>query len=191
MSKANANTAAEANNTASAINLNILKTGNCPSLSGKSTLVYHMGKDSDGGIQLRLVSNSGSGFFSNEWVPLQMIQQACQLESANGITSYSLHRIFKGKSLNNGGFLLAVLLQEKLVTPMVGKARRYQLGDLANFNATMQLLVAVRSQDAKGEREVNDAASDINADVTPVPAKKSAKKPAAELATAEFAVATA
>jgi len=179
MSKAKLNTATKSDHTAAGININLLKTGNCHSLSGKSTLVYHIGKDRDGGLYLRVFSNSGSGYFSDEWVPLQMIQQACQLEAANGITSYALHRIFRGKSLNNGGFLLAVLLQEKLVTPMTDKARRYQLGDLAHFTATMQLLVAV-----DGGGEINDPVSDNDAEVTPAPAKKSARKVSAELAEA-------
>ena len=53
--------------------LRILKTGNCPSLSGKSKLTYHIGCTSEFEIQFRVFSNTGSGFFSNEWVSLNSI----------------------------------------------------------------------------------------------------------------------
>lgn len=56
--------------------IRILKVANCPSLSGKSTLTYHIGCNGQSDIQFRIVNNTGGGFFSKEWVPLNTIFQA-------------------------------------------------------------------------------------------------------------------
>jgi hypothetical protein len=121
--------------------LRILKTGKCKSLSGKSDLTYHIGHDENSEIMFRVSDNSGSGYFSNEWVSMERIGKA--LAGSNGITSFMLHSIFSGKSFNNGGFLLAVLKQEGLVVKSKEKERPrcYQLGDPSRFMAEVQKLV--------------------------------------------------
>lgn len=48
--------------------IRIIKASTCPSLSGKSTLTYHIGCNSESDIQFRVVDNTGGGFFSKEWV---------------------------------------------------------------------------------------------------------------------------
>ncbi len=48
-----------------------LKRGTCPTLTDKSDLGYEIGVDSRGEVQLRVVENSGSGSFSDDWVALQ------------------------------------------------------------------------------------------------------------------------
>ena len=39
--------------------IRILKTGTCPSLSGKSKLTYELGCDDRAGLQLRIAKNTG------------------------------------------------------------------------------------------------------------------------------------
>ncbi len=88
----------------------ILKTGTCPSVSGKSTLTYHIGTAG----QIRIHENSGAGRFSNEWLALKAIEQAV---GKTPFTSTKLKELFNGKSINTSAFMLAVLLSEGLAKP--------------------------------------------------------------------------
>ena len=55
--------------------IRVLKIASCPSLSGRSSLTYHLGISPDSDIKLRVFANSGGGFFSREWISLKAIQQ--------------------------------------------------------------------------------------------------------------------
>ncbi len=119
--------------------LRILKIGTCPSLSEASTLTYHVGCDDKSDIYFRVFDNSSSGYFNKEWVSMESIGKA--LGASTAITSFSLHHIYKGKSLNNGGFLLAALKNEGLVlAPVDEKVRSYQMGNPEKFLAATDLL---------------------------------------------------
>ena len=50
--------------------MRVLSTGTCDTLSGSSKLTYHIGSMPDGEIYLRVHSNTGGGFFSQEWISL-------------------------------------------------------------------------------------------------------------------------
>ena len=91
----------------------IIKTGTCKSSSGQSTLTYNIGKDQSG-IHFRIYGNTGSGFFSKEWLSLKDIQEAIT-KSNKPFTSTALHSLFHGKSINTPAFMLAVLLHEGLI----------------------------------------------------------------------------
>ena len=72
-------------------NVTILKTSRCQSLSGKSTLTFNVGLDEQGGVCLRVTSNSGGGFFSREAVPLSRIDDVLsKVPDGQSITSFSL-----------------------------------------------------------------------------------------------------
>ena len=86
----------------------ILKTGTCPSVSGKSTLTYQIGKASSD-IQIRIHENTGAGRFSAEWLSLAVIEKAV---GKTPFTSSKLKELFHGKSINTSAFMLAVLLNE-------------------------------------------------------------------------------
>lgn len=113
-------------------NIRIFRNASCPSLSGTSTIGYLFGTDDAGNIAIQISSASGGGFFSREYVPLDLIEKA--LRSAKGaIASGTLHALFRGKSVNSAGYLLAVLRQEHVVQLRHGKSRQYELGDLEAF----------------------------------------------------------
>ena len=80
-----------------------LKTGSCPSFSGRSTLTYKIGCTNDREVYLCLVDNSGSGIFNKESVELAHID-ALITSMEKPITSGSLQGLFKGKSSNSAGF---------------------------------------------------------------------------------------
>ena len=107
-------------------NLRILKKSNCPSLSGTTTLTYHLGIDYEEAIFIRLYDNSGGGFFSDEWISFVAIQQALnKWPKGVPITSHCFHPLFKGKSVNTPAFLAAVLRHEKLLRAIEGRQRTH------------------------------------------------------------------
>lgn len=113
-----------------------IKTGSCPSLSGRTTLAYHVGWLEDK-IYFQLHDNSSGGLFSKEWVSLERLS----IEEGKPISSTSIQALFSGRSANTGGFLLGVLLNEGLIKPIEGKGRHYQGCDPESFKSTMQPLI--------------------------------------------------
>jgi hypothetical protein len=78
----------------------VLKEGTCPTSSGKSNLGYQIGVDDSGVIQLRVSSNDGGGFFSNEWISFTDIQAAINdWPEDQGITSMTFRKIFRASLL--------------------------------------------------------------------------------------------
>jgi hypothetical protein len=130
--------------------IRILKIASCPSVTKKSTLTYQIGCTPEGAIQLRIYANSAAGFFSQEWVPLKNIDEALA-KGGGEFTSLILQPLFKGKSMNNPAFLLAVLLSEDLVGPAPGKQRCHQRLNPDRFLKEIQALidskVALKAED--------------------------------------------
>lgn len=122
------------------IEIRILKTSNCPTLSAKSTLIYDIGCNPQGDILLRVFANSGGGYFNQEWIALADIQKA--VEKVPHITSFSLRQLYAGKSTNSPGFLLAVLKHEGLVKLKGDQDRTYVALDAEPFIAEMKALNA-------------------------------------------------
>lgn len=144
--------------------IRILKIGTCPSLSGQSTLTYHIGCNAESEVYFRVHSNSSRGYFSREWVAADRVGKA--LGDATGITSFSLQPAYVGRSQNNGGFLLAALLAEGLVSRSADNERHYLLADPAEFNASVKALME----------------SSVSLDADAKPKKSSKKKAASETA---------
>jgi len=119
--------------------IRVLKIGNCPSLSARSTLTYHVGSNAQSEIQLRVYANTGKGFFNQEWIPLNAIQHAFE-KSNKPITSSVLNSLFRGKSVNTPAFLFAVLKHEGLVMPSEGK-RSYECIDPVKFMEEVNALI--------------------------------------------------
>ncbi|WP_295624062.1 hypothetical protein [uncultured Nitrosomonas sp.] len=106
--------------------IRILKVATCPSLSGKSTLTYQIACNAESDIQFRIVANTGGGFFSKEWITLDTILEAFnERKGDKPIVSLLLYPLFQGKSLNTPAFLLAVLKQEGLVSPLEDNPKHY------------------------------------------------------------------
>jgi hypothetical protein len=121
--------------------MRILKIASCPSVTKKSTLTYQIGCTPEGSIQLRVYANTAAGFFSQEWVPWPAIDEALA-KGGGEFTSLVLQPLFKGKSMNNPAFLLAVLLSEGLVGSAPGKQRCHQRLNPDRFLAEIQALLA-------------------------------------------------
>jgi len=153
----------------------ILKIGNCPSLSGKSTLTYHIGCTTDSkDIHCRVYENSGNGFFNSEWTPLAVIKQLLASHpSEKPITSHTLYEIFSGKSSNSAPFLFAILKAEGLVQPAKERRRCYEVCSATKFLADIEALVSSNIDLKVAEKPVKAAKSMVRKmkpELTPEPA---------------------
>lgn len=122
--------------------LRLLKTGTCPSLSGKTKLTYRIACNDKSEIQMCISHNSGPGYFSEEWVPLSAILQILDKYPGNKpFTSYPLHALYRGKSINTPYFLLAALKQEGLVRLSTVKRRCYERTDARAYTTGIKALI--------------------------------------------------
>ena len=104
--------------------IRILKNDSCPSLTGRSTLGYQLGLKEESELYLRLVSNTGSGFFSKEWIACSVIEQL--ITGAAELTSTSFKTLFPNKSVNTGGFVMAVVKALGLIQTNVLNSRWHE-----------------------------------------------------------------
>jgi len=125
----------------------ILKEASCLTLSGRSTLTYQVGEEGSV-LQFRLTANSGGGHFGKEWIPLHAVLDLLG-EGKEPFGWDALHPMFKGKSTNNQGFLLAVLVSEGLVRPSEGSPGRYELADAEGFRTRMKALQEEKPKPSK------------------------------------------
>ena len=148
--------------------MRVLKTATCKTLSGKSTLTYRIGVSPESIIHLHISKNSGGGYFSDEWIAFEAVQEALR-DDAEGaaITSIRLTPLFKGKSVNTPSFLLAALKHLKLVRPVQGKQRHHERLDPRPF---LDMVDKLMSSSATGKTK---------ATARKAPVKKASTKKAA------------
>ena len=120
----------------------VLRSGSCPSLSGKSKLGYDIGCGPASEICVRVTKNTGSGYFSTDWVDLERVHELFEKESGRPITSFTLAALFKHRSANTPGFILAVLKHEALVGTLDGNRRCYERLDAKEFFKGVKALIA-------------------------------------------------
>ena len=138
--------------------IDIVVTQKTKTVSGKSELTYHLGKDDDANAYIRIWVNSSNGYFSNEWVPLTAIIDLLQKHSGSSFTSFAFQDLYKGKSVNTPAFLVAALLKEGVMALEKGKSRKYV------YESADKLLAKIDK--AKPLKSAKKA-----------PAKKAARKP--------------
>ena len=120
----------------------IVKISSCQNLSESGEITYHIGVSDQGEILFRIHANSSSGYFSREWIPLVGIQGVfAEVAADEFITSYTLHTLFKGKSTNSPGFMLAALLAAGLVQRSTTNDRGYESTDGKEFFTSIQALI--------------------------------------------------
>ena len=107
----------------------ILQSDRCDSISEKSQLTFNIALNNKGQAMIRIASNTGGGFWSKEYVPVNAIVNLIEsVPEDKSITSVHFFKLFIGKSQNTPGFLLAVLLKEGLLEPL-GKKRQYRMNE--------------------------------------------------------------
>jgi hypothetical protein len=124
----------------------VIHSATCLSLSGKSNITYQVGTDPESNIYLRIYGNTGGGFFSPEWVPLGEVQKfIADAPKDKPLSSWSLHPLFRGKSVNTPAFFMAALVHEKWLRILKGKKRGLEVLDEAPFMAKLERLKASTS----------------------------------------------
>jgi hypothetical protein len=82
--------------------------GQCSSLSERSSLSFHIGRHSQNeSLHLRICGNTGNGMYCKDWCAIEQIETV--VLATPDLTAHSLHVLHPGKSINTGGFILAVL----------------------------------------------------------------------------------
>jgi len=122
--------------------IKVIKIGSCHNISGKHKLTYQIGCNESQEICFRVIENSGGGYFSSEWVTLPTVVSAIDT-GPTPTTSSSLFSVFKGKSVNTPAFLLAVLVNEKLVELHTENTRAYQLTNHEAFITDIKKIAPV------------------------------------------------
>lgn len=103
-----------------------IHTGQCPSLSGQSTLTYAIGRHpEDQSLHLRIVANTGGGMFCDEWASGAEIDALVQ--SSTVLISRSMCELHAGRSINTGGFVLSVLKHLGLVRVNAENSRHHEM----------------------------------------------------------------
>ena len=86
--------------------IRVLRVDSCLSLSGQSTLTYEIGVKGDSALYVRLIGNTGGGLFSDEWISCDLLEDF--IKGKTKLTSGSFKAFFPNKSVNTGGFVMAV-----------------------------------------------------------------------------------
>jgi hypothetical protein len=94
------------------------------SISGKSNLTFHGGRDEAENLYLRIWVNSSNGYFSNEWLAMSKIEDILKQHKDGSFTSYVFKDLFQGKSSNSCGFACACLIAEGILAFAEGKKRK-------------------------------------------------------------------
>jgi len=140
--------------------MRILRIKDCASLSGRSTLTYHIGiseADSNASAatpHLRIFANTAKGYFCKDWVSMALIDLL--LTEAKSFSSGDVQRLFfQGKSVNSGGFVLAALRNEGLIGTSEGSLRSYERLDPTAWQ--LEVLALMEAGVALSEHQAPDA----------------------------------
>jgi hypothetical protein len=134
--------------------ISVVKSATCETLTRKSKLTYQIGTLPDGEVYLRIHKNSGNGFFSREWVSLQDIQKTIAgIPAGKPVTAIVLGDLFEGRSVNTPGFLLAALVEEKLLVPMQGRKRSHEPVSPEEFRDRVQKMVSGKGKPKAAPRK--------------------------------------
>jgi hypothetical protein len=164
--------------------IRILKTGTCPSLSGRTKLTYEVGGGPGSLISLRITKTAGTGSFSKDWIGLDRVHALLEKQADKPITSHTLAPLFT--SANNPGFTLAVMKHERLVRPIADNPRCYERLDGKAFFSEIEALmtgipaVALNVTEKTKSTKASAAPSSLKA-VSPKPDETT--KPASDLDT--------
>jgi hypothetical protein len=140
------------------LNVQLLATTKCPSISGRGEVRYSIGVLGDV-IHVKLVGSSGGGQINNAWIPVADILKLLENFSGGGsFTSSIFNPIFAGVSSNNCGFTLAVALKEKLVLPQAGNRRKFVHNSPAAFLARVDKLTAAKASKQSSRRKTKATA---------------------------------
>lgn len=142
-----------------ASNVRVLSVASCPSLSGRSNLIFQVGCDEEKSIHLRVVENSGKGYFNKNWISFEAVNDL--LLESTPLTFNTLQPLYAGLSINNAGFLLAALKSLGVVELNPENPRVHKRGAVEDFIVSINALAetenslgdSARPESGKGRRK--------------------------------------
>jgi hypothetical protein len=129
----------------------IIKTATTPSLSGACDLQYQLRLSESGDLCLRIHSSTGTGLYSRQWISLDEAWKCLTDWDHGPVTALALFPLWKYRSINTAGFVLAVLVSLELLTPSEEKKRHWDLASEDQYQATVQALIKQHSASRKGK----------------------------------------
>jgi len=92
-----------------------------PKLSGRAIgrMTYQIGVGESGTVYLAVTANEGGGYFSREWVAIPRLLEVVgtYLDAGEPFATPVLRDAYANRSINNGGFLAAILRHVGLLKP--------------------------------------------------------------------------
>ena len=131
--------------------------GECPSLSGRSVLTYSIGRhEQDATLHLRIVRNSGGGMSCNDWAESSQIEAIVKGDAE--LTAKSFQVLHPGKSINTGGFLMAVLKDLGLIRANADNTRLHEHVPTTTFEQIAMARIAepVAQETKPGRRKAKE-----------------------------------
>lgn len=135
------------------LDLLLLKEETAPKL-GKfdgEVLQYQVTSDKERNeTSIRIISNSGGGYFSREFVALnQMEPVLSKLAKSGSFPSKALADVFAGRSSNNAGFMAAILRHEGILGAAGETDTKHKV--IGDFSAWKMALAALPGSELKVE----------------------------------------
>lgn len=164
----------------------LIEEKRCAKVSDRGTgqLTYRLLKDEEGTEAfVAIVANESVGYFSREPVPLTRIHQCLHAAVKVGktIPSLRLRQAFDGRSVNNGGFLAAILRHEGMLAPSPDNAFQHVLaGDVKEWRSAL----LTRPGYALPNKETPKAEASTEANPQEAPSKSGGKKKKKETSSA-------
>jgi len=116
--------------------IQVICQGQCPSLSGRSTLTFEIGQDpEDSSLHLRISDNSGGGMWCRSWARGDDIDSL--VIGQRELTSKTFNQLHEGKSINTGGFISAVLNALGLIQPAPENSRHQIHAEGSSFSSVV------------------------------------------------------
>ena len=127
--------------------IEVIYQGECPSISGRSTLTYAIGRHSeDGKLHLAITGNSGGGMWCRDWASASAIQDVVLGEGE--LTAKSFHFLHPGKSINSQGFVLASLKDLGFIRPNAENTRLHEHIPTTTFEQLVMAHIGVSQEPA-------------------------------------------
>jgi hypothetical protein len=122
--------------------IEVIYTGTCPSISGRSNLTFDIGRNTeDASLHLRIASNDGGGMFYEGWASATQIDEI--VKGKQELTAKSFRVLHPGRSINTAGFVLASLKHLGLVRVNEENTRLHEHVPTTTFE---QVAMAVMGQ---------------------------------------------
>ncbi len=131
--------------------IEVIHQGECPSLSGRSTLTYALGRRPGGTLHFRLVSNDGGGMFCGDWIPGSDIDAI--VIGATELTSAAFQALKPGRSTNTAGFSMAAFKSLGLIRTNAENTRLHEHVPTETFEKVVMARMGQATTKARRKKE--------------------------------------